>query len=165
MRYHQIFTLFLILLMLGVSLSCKRDKCKRVTCVNGACIDGTCNCTEGYYTPDCSAIINAGLDGNWSVEELCTAGADAYNVVLAAPSTSMVQIQFTGLWGRPVAVTADLGSDGTTVQISRQPLGNVDIDAEGTINSARTQITLHYNVFQSGASQAFDICTATLSQN
>lgn len=165
MRFRPTFTILMVFAMLIAGVGCNRDKCKRVTCVQGTCIDGTCNCEAGYYGTECNDIINAGIDGNWSLEEQCTAGADGYDVLLAAPSTSMVQVQITGLWGRAVAVAADLGADGTSIAVARQHLGNVEIDATGTFNLARNAMNLQYNVYQIGATQAFDVCTATLTKN
>ena len=165
MRYLQIFAIFMVCTMLGAGMGCKRDKCKRVTCVNGTCVDGTCNCATGYFNEDCSAIINAGLDGTWMLQEQCTAGSDSYEVLFAASSASMVQVQITGLWGRQIAVCAEIASDGAALQIVRQRLGSVEVDANGTIDDDRTEITLQYNVYQLGAAQAFDVCTATISKN
>ena len=77
----------------------------------------------------------------------------------------MVQLQLTGLWGRQAMIVADLGADGTSMQIARQRLGNVELDATGTFNTARTEITLQYNVYQLGVTQAFDVCNATLTKS
>ncbi len=167
MRYNQYIFSLLACLVLCVGLgSCKRDKCKRVTCVNGNCIDGTCNCSTGYFTDDCSKVINASYDGTWTLKESCTAGTDEYKVSIAAVAGSQTQLHITGIWEKKdKPMVADFAADGYAFTIGRMGMGNVDIDGTGTVNEDLDEITIGYRVYFPGGTQAFDACNATLTKD
>lgn len=158
-----------MILLAGLSLclavGCKRDKCKRVICVYGSCLDGTCICDAGYYGDECSDVVNAGLDGDWSLEEDCTAGADAYTVTVGAVADDHTTIWMQGLWEQQDSLLLEFGADATALTLSRQGIGTVEVDGIGTLNAGRDEITLQYNVYQIGSSSAFDQCAATLAKN
>lgn len=163
-RYIQLLALGLII-SLFCSLSCKRDKCKRIDCLNGNCLDGVCNCAEGYFQDDCGSVINAGFDATWNLEETCTAGSDNYPVTVAAVANSKTQLQMSGLWEQSAYVVVNIEANGLNLSVSRQPIGSTEVIAIGTINGARDEITLSYQVYNQGATQAFDVCSATLTKN
>lgn len=157
----------LLLLLAGFLLpmsSCKRDKCKRVVCVNGTCLDGTCNCESGYYGTDCSAIINDGLGGVWDLTEECTAGSDEYEVVVQIPEGDLLNVKMVGIWEQADTLTCTFQSDGMNLSIGRTSLGNVEVEATGSIAESRDEITLNYKVYNPGAGNAFDVCVATLTK-
>ena len=46
---------FSILIIILLTLGCKKDACESVICVNGGdCLHGSCYCPTGYYGSDCS---------------------------------------------------------------------------------------------------------------
>lgn len=156
---------FLILVSLGFA-GCRRDKCKRVTCVNGQCVDGTCNCETGYFTGDCSAVINAGYEGDWTNLEECTAGSDNYTFRIQPSADNKTEIGLIGLWElQSDTIMAVVAASGLDIAIARQAKGNVEIAGDGLANDAQDEITLTYRVYNPGQSQPFDRCTAVLSKN
>jgi hypothetical protein len=84
---------------------------------------------------------------------------------IAAMPSNFTQLRIQGLWGKPDAVVADLGTDGTSITIARQRIANVELTATGTIDGTRDEIVLTYEVHYLGFSQSFDRCTATISKN
>ena len=164
-RLFWIFSGLLVCLLCGVG--CKRDKCKHVTCVHGTCADGNCICEKGYFGSDCHEILNAGYTGTWNVVENCTAGADHYPITLVPSVTDFSQLGIVGIWGRLDTVFGTIGGENSTFDIANQPIPHSGymIDGHGTINATHDKFTILYNIYDAGAAQPFDVCTANISKN
>ncbi|HHG84642.1 MAG TPA: hypothetical protein ENJ82_07825 [Bacteroidetes bacterium] len=164
MRIHRFFLFSLaVLLSLGVMTEgCKRDKCKKVVCVNGECVDGDCICQAGYGGSDCSAPLNANYAGTFSLTEQCTAGADAYDLFLEPVSGSLDQVRVAGLWGKPQdSVIVTVAKNGTDFSATRTGYAGKELKVNGVMESDGQAGTVEFELFQVGANNPFDVCTAT----
>lgn len=141
-----------------------RDKCKNVSCENGECIDGSCVCETGYTGSLCNEPANESFGGAFALVESCTAGDDNYTVVIEADAGTLDKLSITGLWGKQIAASATVQADGNSFEIERQAYGNVELSGSGEYSFAKEDLSVSFRVFQSGASSAFDVCTAELDR-
>ena len=152
----------LLFLMTSLGLGCG-DKCKKVDCVEGTCVDGTCECNEGYFGELCTQALNSNYNNNFALTENCTSGSDLYDVSILASADNNVDIKLTGLWEQVSrTVVAQVGQDAYGFTIARQQFGTKEIAGQATVDVLFEEIALSYQIFQTGASQPFEQCTAAL---
>lgn len=161
-RLHKY--LFLLGFLSMVAATGCRDKCKRVDCIEGTCVDGTCECNEGYFGALCNQTLNENYNGAFALTENCTAGADLYDVSIQPSPDNNLDILITGLWEQVNAVVrAQVGADGYSFVIQRKLIAiNREITGDATVNEAFDEISLNYQIYETGASQPFEQCTAAL---
>lgn len=152
-----------LFLVLGIS-SC-RDRCKNLDCgTNGSCVEGECVCNSGYDGGLCEETVTEKFNRTYQLEESCTAGDDLYDVVMIPDADDPSLLYMIGVWEQDQdTLEARVEDDGTTISISRQPLGNVEVSGTGSGDVFGISVDINYEVYFSGQSSPFDICSASLS--
>jgi hypothetical protein len=154
------------MLMLSLFFVGCADPCADVVCDHGECGNGDCICDPGYTGDRCETPLNAKFSGTYTLEELCTYGADGpYSVSFAAVTTSPIDITVTGLYdSTQTQLHGTAGSDGLSFYIPRQVFSTgIDIESSsGTISSDAETIILSYRMKRHAPDSLLEICTATL---
>ncbi len=130
------------------------DPCANINCQNGTCNNGICDCNSGYALDsngECTQRWNNGVSGVWTVNDNCTSsGMSTYNVninALTGDAKYFVIVDFRNVFTEEVL--AEMTSENTFKIVYQQPdLGGDFVQSNGsaTINAARTEITITYQV-------------------
>jgi len=155
------WTLLMILLALG---SCRPDRCKNVPCEFGTCVEGNCICQSGYEGEDCSERQISKFEGYFQVSETCTAGSDSYTIWVGISDSSLYDARLSGIWGQPDTLVGLLSADGNALEFDRQPIVGKEISARLFFRPSESDFSLSYEVYDVGAMQPFDVCTANLTR-
>jgi hypothetical protein len=149
--------------------ACTPDACHKVDCLNGGeCSEGACACVAGYEGLACETTMSSKFIGTYSLTETCVPSGPAgpYSVVISGRQ-ALAEISLVGLYGTQVgAITATIGSDGTSFSIARQAiLSNTEIEStNGNISADGQSISLSYTVYQVNPAATADVCTAVLTR-
>ncbi len=153
----------------------KRGKSNTVTnfvsacppCANGQCVDGSCQCAPGYEGVDCSTPVNAKFSGNYAAtDNVVSFGQYTYGMNVYPVSGTLNQARFYGIWWINGSAVANIGNDGLSFTMPRQPL-TVDYDIEltsGTSNATGTYMIYSYKIYQTGSSVVFEDCTGSITR-
>lgn len=108
---------------------------------------------------------NTNFTGNYSLNETCTSGPDAYTISLTPVSNSTVNVTVGNLY-RANPVVAVVSASGTSFTIARQPIfTGYDVECtNGTANASGTTLNLTYTIYPTGTNNVADACTATLTR-
>lgn len=146
------------LLLMCLLAACEDPSpCASTNCgPNGVCVeDGTtfgCLCTRGWTGTFCDTSMADRWLGNYTVTSVCDTGSSTYSCAIQPSSVDPMQIVFTNLDDRGIAVIAWIESNPNSFGIPIQSFGSDQIAAEGFLTN-NSRIDLNLVIFTTAGSK------------